>query len=70
VILALGHFVVGWALPDLLKFSIILSGSFAIVLGVYEFGVRRNNLLRVLFGMKPKPRHALDVQPNLAPQAM
>ena len=59
VIITLGYFVVQWAIPDLLKFLIILSGSFLIVVGVYEFIVRRHNALRFLFGMKPvhKPVH-------------
>ena len=52
VIVILGYFVVGWALPSLLKFVFILSASFVIVIGVYEFLVRRYNLLRFLFGMK------------------
>ena len=53
VIVTLGYFVVQWAIPDLLKFLIILSGSFLSVMGMYEFIVRRHNALRFLFGMKP-----------------
>jgi hypothetical protein len=61
VILPLAFFVVQWAIPDLLKFLIILSVSFGVVMLLYEFLVRRLNLLRFLFGMKPlvKP---LEVQ--------
>ena len=52
VIVSLGYFVVGWAIPDLLKFVIILVVSFPVTVGLYEFGVRRFNVMRFLFGMK------------------
>lgn len=52
VVVVLGFFVVGWAIPDLLKYAIILVGSFAAIMGLYEFGVRRFNPMRFLFGMK------------------
>jgi glucans biosynthesis protein C len=53
VLLTLGFFVVGWAISDLAKWLIILVTSFALVMLLYEFLVRRINLLRVLFGMRP-----------------
>jgi glucan biosynthesis protein C len=56
VILPIAFFVVRWAIPDLLKFFIILSATFVIVMVLYEFLVRRFNLLRFLFGMKPASR--------------
>ena len=52
VLLCVGYFVVQWAIPDLLKWAIILLASFAIIMGLYEFLVRRFNILRFLFGMK------------------
>ncbi len=52
VLITLGYFVVQWAIPDLLKFVIILTVSFFAIMGLYEFGVRRFNLMRFLFGMK------------------
>jgi glucans biosynthesis protein C len=58
VIVTLGYFVVRWAIPDLLKFVIILTVSFFMVTGLYEYGVRRFNLLRFLFGMKVTPKTA------------
>jgi len=45
---------VQWAIPDLLKFMTILTVSFFVIMGLYEFGVRRFNLMRFLFGMKLK----------------
>ncbi len=70
VIVTLGYFVVGWAIPDGLKFLIILSGSFVVSMSLYEFLVRRNNLLRVLFGMKSKQRASTDAQAVLAGQGV
>jgi len=55
MIVTLAYFVVGWAIPDLLKFAVVLSGSFTLSIGTYEYLVRRNNLLRFLFGMKLRP---------------
>lgn len=52
VIVTLGFFVVQWAIPDLLKYVIILFVSFFVVMGLYEFVIRRINLMRFLFGMK------------------
>jgi glucan biosynthesis protein C len=61
VIVVLGYFMVQWAIPDLLKFLLILIFSFLVVMGLYEFVVRRSNIMRFLFGMKllPKP---VDIQ--------
>jgi hypothetical protein len=61
VLLAVGFFVVQWALPAPLKWLIIASVSFAAILALYEFLVRRWNILRFLFGMKPlAPKPALE----------
>ena len=56
VILTVAFFVVQWAIPDIMKFLIILSSTFGIVMVVYEFLVRRFNPVRILFGMKPAIR--------------
>jgi peptidoglycan/LPS O-acetylase OafA/YrhL len=52
VLLAIGYFVVQWAIPGLAKWAIIFTGSFIVIMALYEFMVRRINLLRFLFGMK------------------
>jgi len=52
VIVSVSYFVVQWAIPDWLKFAFVLIVSFLLVVGLYEFLVRRFNLLRFLFGMK------------------
>jgi len=61
VIIILGYFVVQWAIPDVLKFIFILTTSFLIIIVLYEYLVRRNNILRFLFGMKPLPKISAGV---------
>ena len=52
VILILGYFIVPLPLPILAKYLIIAPLAFGITLGLYEFGVRRVNLVRQVFGLK------------------
>jgi glucans biosynthesis protein C len=52
VLLSVGFFVVQTQLPDLLKWVVIAVISFSIIMGLYEFLIRRFTLLRFLFGMK------------------
>jgi peptidoglycan/LPS O-acetylase OafA/YrhL len=66
VLLGVGYFVVQWAIPDLLKWVIILLVSFPIIMLLYEFLVRRFNVMRFLFGMKPRPEIPA-AQPAKAP---
>jgi len=54
VLLTAGYFVVRWAVPDLAKWAIIASSSLAICLGLYWFVIRPVNLLRFLFGIRPR----------------
>jgi glucan biosynthesis protein C len=58
VIVCIGYFVVRWNIPDLLKFALIIILSFLISIGLYEYLVRRSNLLRCLFGMKSLAQRA------------
>lgn len=51
-ILFIAFYVVGWQLPLLVKLPLVVIGSFALSLAVYEFLVRRFNPARALFGMK------------------
>jgi len=68
VLLAVGYFVLQWAIPDVLEWAIVVVISFAIIMGIYEYLVRRNNALRFLFGMKPLPTK-LAQEPQPAMQA-
>lgn len=66
VLLLIGYFVVQWAIPDLAKWAIIFVSSFIAIMLIYEFIVRRFNLMRVLFGMRLLPRAAVT-QPKVMP---
>jgi len=68
VIMGVGYLVVQWAIPDLLKWLIVVPVSFAIIMVLYEFLVRRYNVMRFLFGMKPRPK-ASAAQPRAAAAA-
>jgi peptidoglycan/LPS O-acetylase OafA/YrhL len=59
VLISIGYFVVQWAIPDLAKWTIIAASSFIIILALYEYVVRRVNMLRFLFGMKTMKRAPL-----------
>jgi glucan biosynthesis protein C len=56
VLICVGYFIVQWPIPDFLKWAAILVISFAIIMGMYEYLIRRINILRFLFGMKPMLR--------------
>lgn len=59
VLLAVGYFVLQWGLPEVLEWAVVVAISFAIIMALYEFGVRRFNVMRVLFGMKPRIKPAI-----------
>jgi glucan biosynthesis protein C len=63
VLLTIGYFVTRWPIPDLLKFLVISGSSFVLIVVVYEYVVRRINILRLAFGMKPQPKEQAGVQP-------
>jgi glucans biosynthesis protein C len=52
VLVSVGYFVVRWQIPDLYKWLLIVIVSFAVIVGLFEWVVRRSNLMRFLFGMK------------------
>jgi peptidoglycan/LPS O-acetylase OafA/YrhL len=68
VLLVVGYFVVRWPVSDLAKFLIIGVGSLAIILGFYEFAIRRVNVLRFLFGMRPLSAKAPVPSTTAAPK--
>jgi hypothetical protein len=57
VLIYVGYFVVQWDIPALAKWLIIAPLSFAIIVGLIAI-IRRVNVLRFLFGMKPLRRSA------------
>ena len=68
VILAVGYFVLQWGLPDALEWAAVVVISFATIMVIYEYLVRRWNVMRFLFGMKPLPPRPAEgaTQPQLA----
>jgi len=52
VLVLFGYLILPWQAPDLVKWFLIAAGAFAVSLGLYEFAVRRFDILRILFGMK------------------
>ncbi|WP_226678323.1 acyltransferase family protein [Mesobacillus jeotgali] len=54
VIILLGFFIynLNWTVP--VKLILLISAAFLIIMGLYEFIIRRVNVLRVLFGLKAK----------------
>lgn len=61
VLLGIGFFVVRWQIPDFLKFVLIGLSSFCIIMGLYEFIIRRVNVVRVLFGMRVKMKASVEI---------
>lgn len=58
VIFAITFYVVQWDASILVKIPLVVLSSFAVTLSLHEFIVRRVKPLRVLFGMKPRPKTA------------
>jgi len=52
VLLFTGYFVMTWEIHDVLKWAIVFTSSFIIIMALYELLVRKFDLLRFLFGMK------------------
>ena len=62
-IILLGYFVLDWAIPDLLQYLLIAGGTF-LLMAVLHFGlIRRYNVLRVLFGLTPRPAKEKQLEP-------
>ncbi len=66
VILGIGFHVIQLAIPLWLQYLIIVLSSFAVTMALYKLLIRRLNLLRFLFGLKPRYR----VQPAPTAQPM
>jgi len=54
VIIFIAFYAVQWEINLLIKLLVVVIGSFAVSLGLYELLVRRINPVRTLFGMKPR----------------
>jgi hypothetical protein len=56
IILCVGWFIIRWDIEMVPKFLIIAVVSFALIIVLYELLVRHFNVVRFLFGMRPKKR--------------
>lgn len=64
VLVAVGYFVLQWGLPEVVEWAVIVVISFAVIMAIYEFVVRRFNIMRFLFGMKAlKPSTSVVTRP-------
>lgn len=52
VIVVIGYFIKDWPWAVLPKYLFLVATSFTLIMLMYEFGVKRVNTLRYLFGMK------------------
>jgi glucan biosynthesis protein C len=64
VLVAVGYFVVQWNIWPWAKFLLIVGLSFGAILLIYEFIIRRVNVIRLLFGMRTIPKKG-EKQPTL-----
>lgn len=67
VLILVGLPIINWDIPRLAALVIIVVAGLALTLGIYEFGIKRVGVLRMLFGLKP--RHAPDVRHGAPPLA-
>ena len=54
VILCVGWYVIRWDLGMALKYLIIAAVSIVLIMSIYELLIRRFNVMRFLYGMRPK----------------
>jgi peptidoglycan/LPS O-acetylase OafA/YrhL len=52
VLLGIGYFIMTWKIHDALKWAIVFTSSFIVIMTLYTLLVRNLELLRFLFGMK------------------
>jgi peptidoglycan/LPS O-acetylase OafA/YrhL len=65
VIIFIAFYVVQWEVDPLIKMLVVVIGSFAVSLGLYELLVRRINPVRALFGMQPRRRKEVNTKNTL-----
>jgi hypothetical protein len=52
VLLCIGYYIVRWEIHDVLKWAIVFTSSFFVIMALYTLLIRNYDLLRFLFGMK------------------
>jgi glucan biosynthesis protein C len=64
IILCVGWFVIPLNMGILPKFLIIAVTSFALIMVLYELLVRRSNMVRFCFGMRPMKKPSATLAPS------
>ena len=52
VLLGMGYFIMAWEIHDALKWAIVFTSSFIVIITLYTLLIRKLDLFRFLFGMK------------------
>jgi peptidoglycan/LPS O-acetylase OafA/YrhL len=65
IILCVGWFVIRWNINIGPKYLIIALASFALIMALYDLLVRRFNVMRLFFGLRPKKKPDLWFRPAL-----
>ena len=68
IILCVGWYVIRWDMGILIKLLIIAVVSFLLIMILYEMFVRRFNMVRFFFGMRPKKKPSAT--PVLRPEGI
>ena len=63
IILCVGWFVIRWNIGILPKYLFIALVSFALIMALYDLLVRRFNVMRFFFGMRPKKKPSKAPEP-------
>jgi membrane-bound acyltransferase YfiQ involved in biofilm formation len=66
VIVIIGFYVVQWAASVAVKYALILVAAIVVTAALYELLVRRFNVTRFLFGMRPQKRPVEEKRVRLA----
>ncbi|HEX6384331.1 MAG TPA: acyltransferase [Anaerolineae bacterium] len=56
VLVILGYYVVQWSLAPGAKYLLLAALTYLLSFAIYDLAVRRTNLTRFLFGMRPRPK--------------
>jgi peptidoglycan/LPS O-acetylase OafA/YrhL len=64
VILCVGWFVIPWSIGIVPKYLIIAVVSFALIMAIYELLIKRFNIVRFFFGMRPRKVQAPPPAPS------
>ena len=64
IVVAIAYWVVTWRTPLFLEFVVIVLGSFATTLIIYDLLVKRTSVTRFLFGMRPKKKLTASSRSN------